>query len=284
MKKIKILFRFCFFLKEINIGFSRGSIGALVRNIDDKKPLTWEFSAFSQNGEDGIIDFLVSKLLHSSKQFVEIGTSNGLANNTAYFALVKKYSGVMVEGNRMLSKLTSFIYNIFNKGVVSYNSFVTNENIFDLLEKSPTKSPDIFALDIDGNDYYLAKSILLSGFRPSIFVVEYNSNFGPELAVTIPYTADFDYSKAHETRLYYGVSITAWRYLFDEFGYKFITVESNGINAFFVLRDVFPQDFLLGLKGVSFIDNKIESQLFKMPWDERFKLISNLPLNTLIRS
>jgi len=278
MKKIKIYLRFCLFLREINIGFSRGAVGAVVRNIDENNPLTWEFSAFSQNGEDGIIDFLITKLLRSNKHFIEIGTSNGLANNTAYLALVKKFSGIMVEGNRLHSRNTKFIYNVFNKGVVPFNSFVTVENIEELLRMSTTKSPDFFALDIDGNDFYLAKSILRSGFRPSIFVVEYNSNFGPEKAVSIPYTPDFDYSKAHESRLYYGASIKAWCCLFSEFGYEFISVESNGINAFFILRDVFPQDFLLSVKGMSFIDNKIESQLFGMPWHERYNLISSLPL------
>jgi hypothetical protein len=278
MNTIKTLFRFFFFLKEISIGLSRGAVGSNTRKISDKDPLTWEFSAFSQNGEDGILDFLVSKLIKSDKRFVEIGTSNGLANNTAYFALVKKFCGIMVEGNKLHSKLTSIIFKLFNKGIISYNSFVTKENIDNLLKKSPTRNPDIFALDIDGNDYYLAEAILLNEFRPSIFVVEYNSNFGPELSVTIPYTPDFDYSKAHSTRLYYGVSILAWNSLFEKFGYKFITVESNGINAFFVLKDAFQQEFLEGISGVSFLDNKIESQLFEMQWDERFNLISNMPL------
>lgn len=108
--------------------------------------------------------------------------------------------------------------------------------------------------------------------------MEYNSNFGPELSVTIPYTPDFDYSKAHSTRLYYGVSILVWKSLFDKYGYKFITVESNGINAIFVLKDAFQLGFLEGIVGVSFLDNKIESQLFEMQWDKRFKLISNMPL------
>ena len=278
MKKIKIILRFFFFLKEINIGFSRGSISAISRNIKESNPLTWEFSAFSQNGEDGILDYLVNRLKDSDKRFIEIGTSNGLANNSAYFALVKKFNGIMIEGNKLHSKFTSIIYNIFNKGVVSFNSFVTNENINDLLKISPSMTPDIFALDIDGNDYHLTSTILSNGFRPKIFLVEYNSNFGPELSVTIPYTSNFDYSLAHKTRLYYGVSISAWRNLFDKFGYKFLTVESNGINAFFILPEAFPCDFLDGIESVMFLDNKIESQLFNMGWEQRYKLISDMPL------
>lgn len=278
MKALKIYLRFCLFVREITIGFSRGALGASTRSIDVSKPITWEFSAFSQNGEDGIIDFLISKLLISNKYFIEIGTSNGLANNTAYLALVKKFSGIMVEGSKLHSKNTRVIYKIFNKGIFSLNSFVTLGNINELLRKSTTKTPDLFALDIDGNDFYLTKSILIQGFRPSIFIVEYNSNFGPEMAVTIPYTSNFDYSKAHVSRLYYGASIKAWIYLFSEFGYNFVTVDSNGINAIFVLKDAFSHDFLSKLDGLPFVDNKVEYQLFGLSWKDRYKLISTLPL------
>jgi hypothetical protein len=278
MKRLYNLFRFFFFLREVNVGFSRGALGAQVRNVDSHNPLSWEFSAFSQNGEDGIIDYLVTHLRNSNKQFIEIGTSNGLANNTAYLALVKKFCGIMVEGNSQLSRQTSFIYNFFNKGVVAYNAFVTVDNIADLIAKSQTKSPDVFVLDIDGNDYYLADAILSNGFRPSIFVVEYNSNFGPEMAVTIPYVSDFDYSKAHRTRLYYGASISAWRYLFTEFGYEFISVESCGVNAIFIAPEAFTSDLLLNLNGVAFIDNNIECQLFNLNWEERYRLIADMPL------
>lgn len=184
----------------------------------------------------------------------------------------------MVEGNKLHSKLSGIIFNIFNKGVRPVNSFVTKDNIQDLLKESITLSPDVFSLDIDGNDYYLVESILLNNLKPRIFVVEYNANFGPDRSVTIPYTPNFDYSSAHWSRLYFGVSISAWKKLFNRFGYDFLTVESNGINAFFILSEAFPQDFLSSLDKIDFKDNKIEAQLFKSSWVERCKLISDMPL------
>lgn len=274
----KIYFRFLFFLNEIKIGISRGALGSSIRRLITTEPVSWEFSAFSQNGEDGIIDYLTGKILHPNKYFIEIGTSNGLANNTAYLAFVKKYCGIMVEGNKLHSRLSGIIYNIFNKGVRTVNSFVTKDNIQDLLNESITLSPDVFSLDIDGNDYYLAESILKSNLRPKIFVVEYNANYGPDRSVTIPYTPNFDYSTAHWSRLYFGVSISAWKKLFNRFDYDFLTVESNGINAFFILREAFPQNFIANMEKRDFEDNKIELQLFKSPWVERCKLISSLPL------
>jgi len=278
MEKIKKFLRFCLFLREINLGLSRGAVGATTRYIDERKPLSWEFSSFSQNGEDGIIDFLITKLLNPNKYFIEIGTSNGLANNTSFLAMVKKYSGIMVEGDRLHSRNTKFIYKLFNKGVVALNSFVTVENADELLSSTITLTPDVFALDIDGNDYHLAKSLLEKGLRPRILIVEYNSNFGPDRIVTIPYSPNFDYSKAHKSHLYYGASIKAWCYLLNKFEYQFVSVESNGINAFFILKEAFDKDFMANLKGCSFEDNKIEYQLFGLPWNKRFELISELPL------
>jgi hypothetical protein len=276
--KFKIYFRFIFFLKEIKIGLSRGAVGASTRNLISNRPISWEFSAFSQNGEDGVIDYLASQVSDPNKYFVEIGTSNGLANNTAYLALVKKYCGIMVEGNKLHSKLSHFIYSIFNKGVKVLNLFVHKDNIHELLDELITKSPDVFSLDIDGNDYYLAESILNSDVRPKIFVVEYNTNFGPDRSVTIPYTPNFDYTCAHDSMLYFGVSISAWKKLFKRFDYDFVTSDSNGINAFFILRKAFPADFVGNLEKIDFMDNKIEQQLFKLSWKERFKLISEMPL------
>lgn len=276
---LKILFRFLFFLKELNIGMSKGAASSASRKIDDSLPGTWEFSSFSQNGEDGVIDYLVSNLTSSNKYFIEIGSSNGLANNSAYFALVKQFCGLMVEGNKLHSKLTRIIYNIFNKGVAVRNIFVDLENIDELLAESITISPDIFSIDIDGNDYYLVEAMLEKGFKPKICVVEYNANYGPEKSITVPYSPDFNYAKAHPSRLYYGVSITAWRKLFAKYGYDFVTVESNGINAFFILKEEFPKDFMSGKTRVFFKDHKIELQLFKKTWSERFKLISDMPFH-----
>lgn len=273
----KAIGRFFFVLREINLAFTRGSLGASVRYIQENLPLSWEFSAFSQNGEDGIVDYLISKQNNTNKYFIEIGSANGIANNTAYLAFSKKYCGIMVEGGKVNSKLSRIMYRFFNSGVVSLNMFVDMDNIHIIFNQATHKNPDVFSIDIDGNDYYLTEWILKKGYRPSIFIVEYNANYGPEKAITIKYISNFNYAKAHYTRLYYGVSIMAWRKLFSKYNYHFVTVDSNGVNAFFIHKDVFPNDFLDNLNGCEFKDHVIETEIFKKPWNERFKLIENMP-------
>ncbi len=69
----------------------------------------------------------------------------------------------------------------------------------------------------------------------------------------------------------------AWRKLFKKYNYDFVTVDSNGINAFFIQTDAFPEDFISKIEGCEFKDHVIETEAFKKPWNERFKLIENMP-------
>ena len=58
---IKKLFNYLLDVRDrqrINIALSKGAAMMHARNIDLTQPGTWEFSGFSQNGEDGILDVL----------------------------------------------------------------------------------------------------------------------------------------------------------------------------------------------------------------------------------
>src|SRR6266849_1045876 len=61
---------------RINMALARGAASASLRRLDPTDPRSWEFSGFSQNGEDGILDYLVSHLKTENRYFIEIGASN----------------------------------------------------------------------------------------------------------------------------------------------------------------------------------------------------------------
>jgi hypothetical protein len=258
---------------QINNGLSRAAATAGLRMINETNPISWEFSGFSQNGEDGIIDFLISKLKKTNRYFIEIGASTGIENNTAWLMHAKKYSGLMIDGNSYAIEIAK---NNSTPFVDSISLFVNAENINTLKKYAVYDDPDFFSLDIDGNDYYIAKLILESGFRPKIFAVEFNSAYGPTQSITIEYADDFNINKAHSSYLYYGVSITGWKKLFENFGYKFITTDSNGVNAFFVDPLQFENKFLDQLKGLPFTENAYQKRKFKYNWEEQFELIKNM--------
>ena len=81
--------------QRIIIALSKGEIMMNARNINLTQPATWEFSGFSQNGEDGILDVLRKQLSSSNRYFIEIGSSDGIENNSAWLVVVEKYNGIM---------------------------------------------------------------------------------------------------------------------------------------------------------------------------------------------
>src|SRR5664280_1807906 len=97
-------------MQRINSALSRAAATAPLRVIDPARPDTWEFSAFSQNGEDGIIDYLCRRLKKPNRTFLEIGAADGLENLTAWLALGLKYSGIMIDGDDKMASLASLIF------------------------------------------------------------------------------------------------------------------------------------------------------------------------------
>ncbi len=245
------------------------------RKIDLALPGTWEFSGFSQNGEDGILDVLRQQLLKTNRYFIEIGTSDGIQNNSAWLVVAEQYSGIMIEGNPKLAQRARQRVINHSIGAECYNMFVTRENIAELKSLAFHHDPDVLSLDIDGNDYYIAQALLDSGFRPKVFVVEYNSVFGPDRCMTIEYKSNFAFKQAHPTQLYYGVSIAGWRKLFERHGYHFVTVDRNGVNGFFVDPATFDISFLNKVKALPFAENRYQYTKFRKSSEAQFSLIAD---------
>lgn len=262
-------------LQRVNIAVSKGAPMMHARTIDLTRPETWEFSGFSQNGEDGIIDVLRGQLTDSNRYFIEIGSADGLENNSSWLVVAEKLNGLMIEGDPSLVERAMRTVVGYSIGVECKNMFVTKESVSELASAAVHLDPDIFSLDIDGNDYYIAQEIFNQGFRPKIFIVEYNSVYGAEQSMTIEYQEDFSFRNAHPTHLYYGVSIAGWRKFFETKGYRFLTVDRNGVNAFFVDPDCFDDGFINGVKGRGFEENRSQFMKFRTTSSEQFELISD---------
>lgn len=255
------------------MGYARGSLNAPLRRIDPNNPITWEFSAFSQNGEDGIVDYLTRRLLTSNRYFIEIGASNGLENNSAYLAFARRYSGLMVEGDAKKSGWAKTNLQPRGFGVEYLHCFVGPENIGAVLDAALFSDPDVFSLDIDSIDVHIAASMMERGFRPKIVLVEYNSAFGPEQSFTVPRA----FVKARSP-LYYGVSIQGWKRFWSQYGYRFVTVDSNGVNGVFVDPQQFESDFIDRVRGLAFAENVSQQRRFRSEWEGQFERIRDLPL------
>lgn len=261
--------------QKISVALTKGALMKQSRNIELTDPTSWEFSGFSQNGEDGILDVLCHQLLNQNRYFVEIGFSDGMENNTSWLLVAEKYNGLCIDGNKKLIERADRSIMGYSIGAECHSLFVTKETVRELINLTQHDDPDVFSLDIDGNDYFIAQAIMEQGLRPKIFVVEYNSVYGPERSTSIAYKENFAFKNEHQSHLYYGVSIEGWKHFFRKYNYKFITVERNGVNAFFVDPNCFNKDFLQSINGLSFKENQAQYKRFKCSYLEQFALIKD---------
>lgn len=216
---------------------------AMLKNGEPLPPLLdTEFKVYSQNGEDGIILFLLAIVGWEHRRFLEIGIQDGWECNCATLARLLYWDGWFVEGDPTYAELARDLFSrdslIQNRNVQVLNAYVTRENINALLAENDIREVDLFSLDIDGMDWWIWKEI--RNFRPRVVVVEYNSAFGPEREVSVPYRTGFNRKDYHPTLLYYGASLAALAKLGREKGYRFIGCNSSGVNAFFVREDIAP--------------------------------------------
>jgi hypothetical protein len=192
-----------------------------------------EWGVFSQFGEDGILNWLISFFPDMPKIFVEIGVGDYTECNTRLLLDGYGWSGHIFEGDsRSIDKIKKS-KDLWKKNIDINKSFINKKNINELLKKRvKEKEIGVLSLDIDGNDFWVWKAI--ESIKPKIFICEYNSLFGDMLPLSIPYNKNFIRSNAHYSNQYFGASINAMIKLSESKGYTFIGTPSTGVNAFFI--------------------------------------------------
>ena len=242
-----------------------------------------EFQIFSQWGEDGIIQFLLKNVHISNRTFVEFGVENYQEANTRWLVEGHNWSGLIIEGNKnMVEEIKADpIYWKYNLKAVC--SFISAENINQLIKSNGFSDQiGLLSIDIDGVDYWVWRAITC--IRPSLVVVEYNSLFGPQKSVTVPYDPNFMRQKAHFSWSYYGASLSALVGLGKTKGYAFVGSNSAGNNAFFVRRDLLKPPLRELTASEGYVQRKfreardLQGRLTFPTFEEEASLISNLPL------
>ena len=193
---------------------------------------TQRFRLSSQNQEDGLTLALLHEAGPTTRRFVEIGS--GLSGgNGGFLAREWGWSGLMVDGHQEHMQQVARRFPM----ATAVAAWVTRDNINQLIaEHGFSGEVDLFSLDLDGSDYWIWDAMTACSAR--VVILEYNSMFGPERAVTVPYQAEFDRRRHHS--MYYGASLTALTRVSARKGYRLVAVEPSGVNAFFLRHDVAP--------------------------------------------
>ena len=221
-----------------------------------------EFQVYSQWGEDGIIDWLITKYPEIPKSFLEIGTQNYRESNTRFLLINKNWKGFIIEADKAAVKDIKSQRIYWKHNLRAINEFITKDNINNIIKGfNIPKKIGLLSLDIDGVDYWVLSK--LSALDPSIIVCEYNSLFGQKKSVTVPYKSNFIRSEEHYSNLYYGASINAFIDLMKKKNYFLIGTNSAGNNAFFVRKNIWNKVKKIIIKKKVFVSKFRESRNIK---------------------
>ncbi len=194
------------------------------------------FKVFSQNFEDGIIDYLLQSLKIKKIRFVEIGTQDYSESNTRFLFEKNSSEGLIIDGYPNLKTEISKILKIWRGNLKIHNHYIDSENILEVLTKfSFDKNVDLFSLDIDGIDYWILKKI--NPKFSKIIIAEYNPFFGSDFEITVPNLKDFDRKKYHYSHLCYGMSLRALINLMKKKDYTFLGTNELLNNGFFIANE-----------------------------------------------
>jgi len=217
-----------------------------------------ECKIFSQNGEDGILDYIITMLKIIKPNFIEIGVGTYVEANTRFIYDRFYPKGIIIDVEKSLSSKVFSNINSWKGDLRIIEEKVSTKNINKIISKHCDFNVDIFSLDIDSIDYWIIDKL-----KPNIskiFVAEYNPVFGSSLEVTVPNLENFDRSKYHYSHLCYGMSLKALINLMSKKNYYFIGSNSLKNNAFFVSND-FPMNQYFKKLELESLDYYVDSNV-----------------------
>jgi hypothetical protein len=178
----------------------------------------------SQSGEDGILEKVFEILGIDVGWLVDVGACRIRHSNTYNLVKNKGWSGVMLEKDKIAVKRLKMTYRNFNiRCIYGTVEAEGRKSLNELLKKSTIpKKFEFLSIDIDGNDYYIWKT--LTDYEPLVVGIEFN----PVLKLGT-YVQPYD-GKG-------GSSLSSIVELGKTLGYELISC--TPANAFFVKKDLF---------------------------------------------
>ena len=177
-------------------------------------------NVFSQNGEDGVIEYILDKLNITSGTCCEFGAWDGKhLSNTFNLIKNKEWKGLYIEGDE--SKYKDLLETCKEyPNITPVQKFVTGDNLDDIiLNNDFPEDLDLLSIDVDSIDYEIWKG--LKKVRPKLVIIE-PSNSTPLWEKNVSYDG-------------HGASPFLIKQLAKEKGYTFLCTTGN---LFFVRDDI----------------------------------------------
>lgn len=188
---------------------------------------------FSQSGEDGALEFILSKLPSRDHWLVEFGAWDGRHLSNCYH-LIKDfgYQGVLIEVEKERFSELEKNMAIYGQQCVCLNEkvgFSGNEKLDAILSK--TNLPydfDLLSIDIDSDDYQVWEA--LTQYAPKLVIVEINNRNLPGIHLINEPGSSFALGES-------GTSFSAMDQLAQLKGYSLVAM--IGCDAIFIRNELF---------------------------------------------
>ncbi len=205
-----------------------------------------DYKIFSQNGEDGILDYLLYQLKIEKPKYIEIGVGDYTESNTRFIFERCSPKGVIVDCLENLEEKIKKNFSLWKSELKIVNDFVNPNNIIKIMREADTlNNLDIFSLDIDGIDYWILKELPKDFSK--IAIVEFNPIFGKNLKVSVPNIINFDRKKYHYSNLCFGMSLQAAIEIMNEKNFYFVGTNLLRNNAFFISKNYKKEEYFKNL-------------------------------------
>ena len=169
-------------------------------------------SGYSQQNEQSILSSVFANIGETTRFLVDLGAADGVwLSNTRYF-IEQGWKGCLLDGGHQTADVNM--------------AWITAGNIVELLEaRSVPSTFDLLSIDLDGQDYWVLKSVL-ERYHPRVIVAEYNGIFSEHECKTVPLDPNFRFKDND----HHGASYGALKKLAQSHGYR--TLCHNGLNVF----------------------------------------------------
>ena len=247
------------FITNINYNLGLNNLLKISDNFNNISRLDQtECKIFSQNGEDGILNYIISMLKLERPNFIEIGVGTYIEANTRFIYDRFSSKGIIIDSvNNLKTKVFSNV-NSWKGDLRVVEEKVSTENINNIISENCDFDVDIFSLDIDSIDYWIINKL-----KPNIskiFVAEYNAVFGSSLEITVPNLKDFERKKYHYSHLCYGMSLKALINIMKKKNFYFIGTNSIRNNAFFISNN-YPIDEYFKNLEINKLNHYVDSNI-----------------------
>lgn len=218
------------------------------------------FKVYSQFEEDGLLLYIFTMVGVTNKKVIEICAADGKECMASNLIINHGWNGLLFDGDEQniqtgkdFFKANPSTFLIPPKFV---QAWITKENINELIFKNQFNGEiDLLSLDIDGNDYWILKAIIVCS--PRVIICETHDIIPSELSLTMPYNPKFQYHDLPEdVKDYRSVSLLAMTKLCKEKGYRLIGSHKYGFNVIFMRNDV----------GVDFFPEVSIESVHNNPW------------------